>query len=182
MQRKRPLNSKYLNGIFPRIASVESHNNARPKFHFQQHIGSSRASQCTCNSSCSCPSVYQHLRYNSTADCNVTKTDCTQKNHHGTGSTQHEGTALPAALLASPHSAPSSNKSDAQSQTWLNNLGYVYSVPSNFTSKSLFSTLYWVLGVCEHFSCFAILPGKGSRITFVSRRNLFQANSSKGRT
>lgn len=74
MQRKRPLNSKYLNGIFPDITFVEPHSNARPKFHFQRHMGSSRTSQRTLNSSCSCPNVYQGLRYGSTADCNITKT------------------------------------------------------------------------------------------------------------
>lgn len=44
MQRKRPLNSKYLNGIFPGITSVEPHSNARSKFHFQRHMGSFQSS------------------------------------------------------------------------------------------------------------------------------------------
>lgn len=143
MQMNSLLNSKNLNCIFPGITFVEPHKNARPKFHFQRHMGSSRASQCTCNSSYSCPNVYQCLRYASTADCNTTQTLTVPNRSTLVLETQSMRAQHCLQHCQQAHSQVQPAEERCQSQTQLNKIGLGMStvLMATLCLKSLFSTL-----------------------------------------
>lgn len=109
--------------------------------------------------------------------------DSAQQNHLRTRKMQREGAAVLAATLGSPVNSIQ-QQADAQSQTQLNKIGLgMFTVFMELYVLNPYSLLS--AGPLEFvYISPALLPFQ-ERVEgspFVSRRNLFQANSGKGRT